>query len=360
MKLHPSAVATLIGVSLSTALLPGASAADEAPHWQRLHLGSDNQAQYDFPVYANQNLEQPQAEINEAIIIQHGIERNGDDYFASAMELLKASGRNQNEMLIIAPNFPGTPDKDKGFNNMPVWSVQGWIGGDNAVSGTIPGNSLSSLTVLDDILLMLADKKRYPHLQKITVAGHSGGGQLVHRYAVLNHVDEQVRHAGFDLRYLIANPSSYLYFTPERPQGNGFAPYDQALCPAYDDYRYGMQHMVPFAGATSWQELFQRHLQRQVTYLAGTADNDPNHRVLDKSCGAEAQGPTRITRAHGYWQYEHYLAREQSLKMHQRFEVIGVGHNQSQMFGSQCGTELLFGSKANTAANAAQCQAIAP
>ena len=341
-------------------LLASAGMAQDTPHWQRLHLGFDNKNQYDFPVYANQNLSLPLPNVHEVIIVQHGIQRNGDDYFASAMQLLKNSGRNPNEILIIAPNFPGIPDKDKGFDNMPVWSVQGWTGGENAVKGVTSKDGLSSLTVLDDILLMLTNKKSYPALQKITIAGHSGGAQLVHRYAALNHVDEQLRQAGMDLQYVIANPSSYLYFTPQRPQGNGFATYDLALCPAFDDYRYGMQHMVPYAGTISGQDLFQRYLQRHVTYLAGTADNDPNHRVLDKSCGAEAEGSTRISRARGYWLYEYYLAGKQSLQMHQRYEVLGVGHNQEQMFGSQCGTQLLFGSKATTAAKAASCNQIAP
>ena len=357
MNLRQHALTCLATLGL---LCGSASKADDTPQWQRVHLGSDGHHQYDFPLYASQNLSLQQSKVQEVIIVQHGIQRNGDDYFTSAMQLLKNSGRNADEILIIAPNFPGVPDKNKGFDHMPIWSVQGWSGGDNAVDGAGSENGLSSLTVLDDILLMLTNKTRYPALQKITVAGHSGGGQLVHRYAVLNHVDEQIRKSGMDLRYVIANPSSYLYFTPERPQGNGFKVYDLAVCPAYDDYRYGMQHMVPYAGTMNGIALFQRHLQRQVTYLAGTADNDPNHRVLDKSCGAEAEGPTRISRARGYWHYEFYLAGGQSLHMHQRYEVVGVGHNQELMFGSQCGTQLLFGSKVAPAAGAASCNVIAP
>ena len=351
---------SLTALSTSMLLMCSTGFAGDAPQWQRLHLGHSANAQYDFPVYANRDLSQSLPSIKEVIVIQHGIQRNGDDYYTSAMELLKDSGRNPDEILIIAPNFPGVPDKTKGFDNMPVWSVQGWTGGENAVSGVYPASGLSSLTVLDDILLMLSDKARYPSLQKITVAGHSGGGQLVHRYAVLNHVDEKIRKAGLDLKYVIANPSSYLYFNAERPKDNGFAVYDQTVCPGYDDYRYGMQHMVPYAGIVDGDDLFRRYLQRQVIYLAGTADNDPNHRVLDKSCGAEAEGPTRISRARGYWKYEHYRAGELSLHMHQRYEVIGVGHNQGQMFGSQCGVRLLFGANGNASTNAAVCNAIAP
>ena len=38
--------------------------------------------------------------------------------------------------------------------------------------------------------------------------GHSGGAQLVQRYAVLNNVDGPLRRDGLALRYVIANPST--------------------------------------------------------------------------------------------------------------------------------------------------------
>lgn len=344
------------------------SAVDAAPAWQRLHLPQPaQQGGYDFPVYANHVLTGESADlkkIREVILIQHGIQRNGDDYFAGAMELLKASGRSADEILIIAPNFPGTPDKDKGFDRMPVWSVQGWTGGDAALSGTGTIASLSSLQVIDDIAQLLADKSRLPQLKKITFAGHSGGGQLIHRYAVLNHVDEGLRTKGIDVQYVVANPSSYLYFTPERPAQSGFAMYDKAACPAYDDYRYGMQNMVAYAKGMSGTDLYLRHLPRQVTYLVGSLDTDPNHRVLDKSCGAEAEGPTRYDRAHGYWAYEQYLgkhipvARPIPAANRQYFDVLGVGHDQGRMFGSQCGVAVLFGDKAVVSPQAAVCQLV--
>jgi len=337
-----------------------------APAWQRLHLPvPEQQAGYDFPVYANHVLKGDLRQIREVIIVQHGIQRNGNDYYAAAMALLQASGRSQDEVLVLAPNFPGKPDVDKDFEQMPVWSVQGWTGGDAALPGTGTLAGLSSLQVLDDIAQFLADKSRLPLLKKITFAGHSGGGQLMHRYAVLNHVDESLRARGLDVQYVVANPSSYLYFTPDRLERTGqFAPYDKTICPAYDDYRYGMQDMVAYARGMTGMDLYQRHLQRQVTYLVGSLDTDPNHRVLDKSCAAEAQGATRFERAHAYWAYEQYLGK-QSLAgktsgtvMHHYVDVQGVGHDQSKMFGSQCGVMLLFGDQATIGRQAAQCKSV--
>ncbi len=165
--------------------------------------------------------------------------------------------------------------------------------------------------MLDDLLAFVTDKTRLPQVARVTVAGHSGGAQIVHRYAVLNNVDEPIRARGIDLRYVVANPSSYLYFTPVRPagaDGRSFAPYDKAVCSDYDKYRYGMQDIVSYAKGTNGLSLYRRYAARQVTYLAGTDDNDPNHRVLDKACGTEAEGATRLQRARGYLRYERYLA----------------------------------------------------
>jgi pimeloyl-ACP methyl ester carboxylesterase len=320
--------------------------------WQRVHLGSGTGA-YDFPVYANHALTADMSRIREVIFVQHGIQRNGDDYFAEAARLLAASGRDAAEVLLVAPNFPGTPDVDKGFTGMPVWSVQGWIGGYEAAQGT----PVSALQVFDDLIGYVLQKARFPAVKRITVAGHSGGGQIVHRYAVLNNIDERVRASGIDLRYVVANPSSYLYFTPERPGPRGFERYDTVRCPDYDKYRYGMRDLPAYARGAHGMQLFRRYAQRNVTYMVGSDDNDPNHRVLDKACGAEAEGPTRLTRARSYYRYERFLAGERARITHQQFEVVGVGHNQSRMFGSQCGAQALFGTNPSANKSGAACRA---
>ncbi|CAJ95021.1 Transmembrane protein [Cupriavidus necator] len=341
--------------SAATAVEAAATPAQAKPHWQRVHLGTG--AGYDFPVYTNHPLDQDLSRIREVVFVQHGLQRNGDDYYAAGAALLKASGRNPDEVLLVAPNFPGTPDHGKGFDGMPQWSVQGWMSGENAVNAPF---TVSSLQVLDDMMAFVTDKARLPRVARVTVAGHSGGAQIVHRYAVLNNVDERIRARGIDLRYVVANPSSYLYFTAVRPagaDGRSFAPYDKAVCPDYDKYRYGMQDIVPYAKGANGQSLYQRYAGRQVTYLAGTEDNDPNHRVLDKACGAEAEGPTRLQRARGYLRYERYLASPGLVIRHQAYEVVGVGHDQARMFGSQCGARAVFDMAETANPDGAACRA---
>lgn len=345
------------GTTAALAAAPRAAGAPAVkPQWQRVHLG--NGAGYDFPVYANHALNGDLRGIREVVFVQHGLQRNGDDYYDAGAALLKASGRNPDEVLLVAPNFPGTPDAAKHFDNMPVWTVQGWIGGEDAVSG--PGAGVSSLQVIDDLLAYVTDRQRLPMVRKVTVAGHSGGAQIVHRYAVLNNVDEKVRASGIDLRYVVANPSSYLYFTPDRPVApdyRRFAPYNTSTCADYDKYRYGMRDMVAYARGADGMTLYRRYMQRQVTYMVGSEDNDPNHRVLDKACGAEAEGPTRLQRARAYWRYEQVLATPGQASAHRSFEVIGVGHDQARMFGSQCGAQAVFGMDPAANGNGAACRA---
>ena len=45
------------------------------------------------------------------------------------------------------------------------------------------------------------------------------------------------------------------------------------------------------------------YARQQVIYLLGTLDADAAHPFLDRSCAAEAQGPTRLARGQAYYQY---------------------------------------------------------
>ena len=106
-----------------------------------------------------------------------------------------------------------------------------------------------------------------------------------------------------------------------------------------------------------------RYAARDVTYLLGGADNNPEHRLLDKTCGAEAQGATRLARGTGYAQYEYVLASRgaKPVPLHRHaYEVSGVGHDNKGMFGSVCGTRALLGEDARAADGAAPCEAIKP
>jgi pimeloyl-ACP methyl ester carboxylesterase len=322
--------------------------------WQRIELGPVSST-YPFAVYSNKAVDGDAGRIVQAIVVLHGLQRNGDDYYRAAYKLLMSSGAEPETMLLIAPNFFASADAAKfELTGIPIWSTQGWIAGDDSLNGP---PALSSLDVLDDLVARLADRKRFPALKHIVVVGHSGGAQIVQRYAVLNAADEKVRASGIELSYVVANPSSYLYFTNERPDGDSFKAYNTVWCPNYNDYRYGLDNMIRYGKSLEGMQLFRRYAGRNVTYLLGSSDTDPLHPVLDKTCGAEAEGPSRNARGRAYIRYERYLAGSSIPLDHRAYEVIGVGHDQERMLSSQCAASQIFGKRQPNTAGAT-CQTL--
>lgn len=245
---------------------------------QKIELGKGTEKYY-FSVYSNRPINSDMSRIKHIVILQHGLQRNGQDYFNAGMKLMTANGINCDKTLLIAPDFFATPDiGGEDLQGFPFWKVMGWPSGDDSINTP----HVSSFRVFDDLLSLVADKSRFPALASIVVAGHSDGGAFVQRYAALNRIHKKIQSAGIDLRYVIANSPSYLYFTHERPSGHSFVAYDTASCSTYNEYRYGMDKIIPYAGNRSGQQVFMRYANRDVTYLLGSDDKDPNHRLLDR------------------------------------------------------------------------------
>jgi pimeloyl-ACP methyl ester carboxylesterase len=187
---------------------------------------------------------------------------------------------------------------------------------------------------LDQIIKHLGNRQLFPALKEIVVAGHSGGGQVVQRFALTGHDHPALQAAGISLRYVIANPSSYAYFSPQRPVQ--LAP---GSCPQFNDWKYGMQKLPAYANGQSPQQLEKAYAARDITYLLGQQDTDPNHPALDKSCAAESQGAYRLIRGHNYFDY----LKQRHPQLSQRLiEVPGVGHDGDKMFTSPLGQKALF------------------
>ncbi|WP_286900087.1 hypothetical protein [Achromobacter sp. UBA2119] len=331
--------------------------------WQAVELGRPGN-RYKMPVYANRDLAKDDLRsIKQVLIVIHGVKRDADNYYETAAALVAANPARAGDTLVLAPRFSGSIDS--GFAGMAAWRKASWEDGQESVQATGRPAPVTSFQVLDDLLRSLDDRKRLPSLAGLVLAGHSAGAQLVHRYAVLNNVDGVLRRDGLTLRYVVANPSSYLYLTNERPRadGKGYAPYERGICPTYNQYKYGTDKLPAYAGESDDSRLFVRYAARDVVYLLGGADNNPEHRLLDKACGAEAQGATRLARGTGYVQYEHVLAARGPKPVplrHSAFEVGGVGHDGKRMFGSVCGVRALLGDDAPASNTAAACDIIKP
>lgn len=331
-RLAVVAAALLIGAA------GGASAASNPQ--QTIEIGSKSN-HYPFVVFANADLRQPNSAIERAVVITHGIRRNADDYYATGLKLLSDAQVAPGGTLLLAPNFLSKKD-DLATDDVPLWHKGSWIQGEASESGHV---GVTSFQALDDIVGYLSDRKRFPALKEIVLIGHSAGAQLMQRYAVFNNQDASLQHAGISIRYVISSASSYVYFDSSRPQNKGFAPVSSASCPDYNQYRYGLDQPPPYLQAQNLnaQQLFKRYALRNVTYLVGSNDTDPNHRVLDKSCGAEEQGDSRVVRQLNYVAYEQYLAQKWQVAIHHpQFEVQGVAHDANGIYSSQIAAQRLF------------------
>jgi len=291
-------------------------------------------------IYVSADWSMPHPEVARAVIVIHGILRNADVYYANALKVRAAAGPEAASSLMVVPQFLSDDDaKAHGLGaDTLVWQRDGWSGGMDALAPS----PVSSFAALDAIMAKLADGTLLPNLKSVVVAGHSGGAQVVQRYAAVGKGESSLTARGIHVRYVVANPSSYLYFTAERPGPDGrLAPFAGAKsCPNYNDWKYGFAGGVPAYADQTLQTYEARYAARDVVYLLGTDDVDPNHHLLDKSCMGEAEGPYRYAR--GHWFFAQMQARLAASFTHRIYDVPGVGHEAGKMFAAVCGLAALF------------------
>lgn len=336
-----------LGVALCLASMPGILLAADKPEPvatvanQGFRI-STSEGQAVVPVIASLDWSKPQPKITRAVVMFHGKGRDVEGYYRTAQEAADIAGSAGRDTVLIAPQFLDTVDIEA--HHLPA-EVLRWQGTDWEAGATAAAPfPLSTFDVIDALLKRLADRASFPNLKTIVVAGHSGGGQLVQRYAVVGRVAAALADVGIHLRFVIANPSSYIYFSDERPGGGGMpAPFAADSCPQFNHWKYGIVDppaYVKLDSQNTWARLEAEYAKRDVIYLLGTADNDPHEKDLDVSCGGEAEGKSRFERGRAYYSYLHDRNRA-NWNQHLRF-VPGVAHSAKKMFTSACGVNALF------------------
>jgi pimeloyl-ACP methyl ester carboxylesterase len=285
-----------------------------------------------LPLYLSSDWAMPLPAISRAVIVLHGRLRNADAYYISAHTAQVAAGDDGKSALMIVPQFLAEVDTEA--HKLPAemlrWSLTGWEGGDAALAP----NPVSSFEALDAILAKLSDRRVFPNLKQVVIAGHSGGGQVAQRYAIAGKGEAALSRQHIEIRYVVANPSSYAYFSKERP-----VPKIAASCAGYNNWKYGMDERPPYLADATPASLEQRYVERDVVYLLGTLDTKP---AADKTCMGEAQGPNRYARGHAY--AAALAKRDQGTPNHRVWDVDGVGHDGDKMLTSKCGLAALFDS----------------
>jgi hypothetical protein len=287
-----------------------------------------------LPVFGSQDWSQPLPDIRRAVIVVHGYNRNAADYARNMMALGPPA-----DTLVIAPQF--LAPEDIAAHHLPDsilrWDREDWEDGNPALAPT----PLSAFDGFDAIFAKLTDRAVFPNLAQIVLAGFSAGGQVVQRYAAIGKGEDKI-----PLRFVVGSPGTYVYFGDERPLPDGtfgaFA--GAAQCPDYDRWKFGFASgLPPYVAAAAAQgipALEHRYVARDVVYLAGGDDTDPNHRLLNKTCAGEAQGPTRLARM------QFFLAdmkqRDGEAFRQPVWVIPGVAHNEAKVLGSPCGRAALF------------------
>ena len=297
-------------------------------------------------VYRSYPLTQKNAAIERALIVIHGASRDAHNYFASALAGALIAGTLENS-IIIAPRFgsnKGAGCRDQLDADEISWTCGGgedWRGG-----GAADGSSVTTFDLIDELVRKVARKEVFPNLRTIVVTGHSAGGQFMGRYVAATRVEKEI---GVPVKYVVANPSSYLYLDETRLASNAtcsdkggctgefrfFA--EGRNCTTYNDWRYGMDKRTGYAADVSDEDLRRQLVARDVTYLLGEFDTLPVY-GFDGSCPAMAQGPTRLARGINYW---NYLKTKYSAQ-HKLVVVPACGHNGRCMYTAEVSLPILF------------------
>jgi pimeloyl-ACP methyl ester carboxylesterase len=307
-------------------------------------------------VYASYPLNVANTKITRALIMVHGAGRNPDHYFETSMAAGFLAGALDNTM-IIAPAFIAA--RDTAHANEVVWPEgnNSWRAG-----GPSPNNpTLTSFDFVDQLVKQLADKKLFPNLTKIVIAGHSAGGQYATRYEMATKMHNT---PGVSLTYVVANPSSYAWPVADRPLPTGNAdPRDadkEALgangekvnsnftygafkgdtgrAVNFNRWPAGLDSLVGYVHGMTADQLKKQLVERPTTYLLGQVDVLPLG-GFDGSPTAMAQGPTRRARGEAFYKY---VTEVMGAKNSNAIIVPECGHNDRCIFTTDVVFPVIF------------------
>ncbi len=291
--------------------------------------------------------------IKQLVIYIHGARRNGLDYYDWGETAVKNANKNE-ETLFISPQFTSEKDLDahKHNANHLFWANNNWRVGDESVSSKKRqmATTISSFSLVDSMIVRVCNRKLFPKLKKIIVIGHSAGGQFVQRYAGMTPMPEilmahpEIFGRGYKFRFIVMNPSSYLYFDDRRPvktaTGLSFQRPDTTGCSNFNEYPKGFEKLNPYATNIVSKKIQDQFLARDIVFIMGGSDVDINDSSLDKTCSGNMQGRFRLERGQFYYEYVKLFSKKD--KIH-RIEVVpNVAHSGDKMVNAEITRKYLF------------------
>jgi hypothetical protein len=268
------------------------------------------------------------------LIAIHGYTRDATRTYDAASNAASTAGVAANT-LIVAPIFqvPGDEAGKCSFHGVPgpaagdaLWHCDGWSDGLLAINGAV-----SSFQAMDQLISTLL--QRYKSVRTITIAGFSAGGQYVQRYAGF----AQLSASGMTIHYVVADPSTFVYFDAARPEPN------TQTCSGFNNWKYGTDRLPAYFNRSA-AAARQAYAAANIQYLEGALDSSAGpgtaYKLLAKNCRAELQGPFRLQRGEFYAAYD---KASLSHGAHPITIVPGCGHSVTCVFPSEAARTALFG-----------------
>lgn len=225
-------------------------------------------------------------EINEntkVIFIIHGNSRNVEKYLNEWIE----PSKNKN-VILVAPHF-----KKSSYPNFATLQMATSTGKILKDQSNNLKNSLSSF-------FSYFKSKYNLSITSYSIFGFSAGSQFTHRYMLFSD-DKQIDKA-------VLGSAGWYTFLNNEP------------------FPYGMRNMPVD------REKYEWFLSRQVLFILGAKDNDPNHESLNNSRGARKQGANRFDRGKSYFENIVSFSEKNMIPLRWRYKVIpNLDHNTSIM-----------------------------
>ena len=217
------------------------------------------------------------------IFVIHGASRDVKRYLEAWLEQSK-----DKNVILVAPFF--SKDSFQYYNTLGLASS----------SGKTFKNSKTKLTNSISSFFTFFKSKYDLKTETYRIFGFSGGSQFVHRYMMYG-TDERVELAA------IGSAGWYTFLNNE-------------------PFPFGINNMPVDKNRLDW------FLSREVLFIVGKNDNDPNHSSLNSNYGAKKQGAHRHQRGESYFNNLINYAEINEMPFRWRFRSVeGLDHNIEEM-----------------------------
>ena len=237
--------------------------------------------------------------------------------------------------IIIAPRFIAGQRQAVAPNEI-MWPEGGNSWRSGGMSPTNP--TISSFDFVDEIVRKLADKKTFPNLTKIVVAGHSAGGQFATRYEMANKVhgtpgvDDQLRRRqSVELRMARrrAPAADRRRRSRDRRQGSArrrtarrctrtfsYGPFDATKAPNYNRWPAGLENRTGYTAGPSSDDQLKQAARRAPDDVSARPGGRAAARRVRLVAERDGAGPDAPRPRRGVLQVRHRDARREAQRDH--------------------------------------------